>query len=358
MYPFPPSISEFTWWTAVVHLCLLTLATLPFGFLLYRSKHKARSSDLWLLMLSLVVIPTGVLILSQSARDYERPFLAGYLIYFLVVIVVTMWVVSVRLKRQSGRTPIAAIIGISLLLLLVIGLSLPAVPAAREAARRMQCSNNVKQILLSMQNYSERNRYFPLVMGAGPNGDPVSWRVSLLPFLERNDLYERYDQGQPWDSPHNEPLQHRTGGPIVYSCPSDPSSIPHARSSAGAESSQSSLLFTAYTIPTGDGALSNQFHLRKDQLPERYSRKLAVLEACGQKIVWSEPRDVELSDDTLGVNLDGDQPGRSRGIMSSYHIGGVTAGYLDGSVRFMSKDVDEEVLRQLMDPDAEYNELP
>ncbi|MFN7292969.1 MAG: DUF1559 domain-containing protein [Pirellula sp.] len=358
MYPFPPSISEFTWWTAVVHLCLLTLATLPFGFLLYRSKHKARSSDLWLLMLSLVVIPTGVLILSQSARDYERPFLAGYLIYFLVVIVVTMWVVSVRLKRQSGRTPIAAIIGISLLLLLVIGLSLPAVPAAREAARRMQCSNNVKQILLSMQNYSERNRYFPLVMGAGPNGDPVSWRVSLLPFLERNDLYERYDQGQPWDSPHNEPLQHRTGGPIVYSCPSDPSSIPHARSSAGAESSQSSLLFTAYTIPTGDGALSNQFHLRKDQLPERYSRKLAVLEACGQKIVWSEPRDVELSDDTLGVNLDGDQPGRSRGIMSSYHAGGVTAGYLDGSVRFMSKDVDEEVLRQLMDPDAEYNELP
>jgi prepilin-type processing-associated H-X9-DG protein len=309
-------------------------------------------------MLSLVVIPTGVLILSQSARDYERPFLAGYLIYFLVVIVVTMWVVSVRLKRQSGRTPIAAIIGISLLLLLVIGLSLPAVPAAREAARRMQCSNNVKQILLSMQNYSERNRYFPLVMGAGPNGDPVSWRVSLLPFLERNDLYERYDQGQPWDSPHNEPLQHRTGGPIVYSCPSDPSSIPHARSSAGAESSQSSLLFTAYTIPTGDGALSNQFHLRKDQLPERYSRKLAVLEACGQKIVWSEPRDVELSDDTLGVNLDGDQPGRSRGIMSSYHAGGVTAGYLDGSVRFMSKDVDEEVLRQLMDPDAEYNELP
>jgi drug/metabolite transporter superfamily protein YnfA len=122
----------------MVHLCLLTLATLPFGFLLYRSKRKARSSDLWLLLLALIVIPTGVLMLSQSARDYERPFLAGYLIYFLVVIVVTMWVISVRLKRQSGRTPIAAIIGVSLLLFFVIGLSLPAVPSAREAARRMQ----------------------------------------------------------------------------------------------------------------------------------------------------------------------------------------------------------------------------
>lgn len=339
----------------MVHLCLLTLATLPFGFLLYRSKRKARSSDLWLLLLALIVIPMGVLILSQSARDYERPFFAGYLIYFLVVIVVTMCVVSVRLKRQSGRTPIAAIIGISLLLFLVIGLSLPAVPSAREAARRMQCSNNMKQILLSLQNYSERNRYFPLVMGTGPKGDQVTWRVSLLPFVERNDLYERYDQGQPWDSSHNEPLQHRAGGPMVYSCPSDPSSIPGARSLGKAESSQSGLLFTAYTIPKGDRALSNQFRIRKDQFPERYSRKLAVLEACGQKIVWSEPRDAELRDDTLGVNLDGDQPGRSRGIMSSYHAGGVTAGYLDGSVTFIPKSIDKEVLRQLMDPDAEYN---
>jgi prepilin-type processing-associated H-X9-DG protein len=196
------------------------------------------------------------------------------------------------------------------------------------------------------------------VTGAGPKGDQVFWRVTLLPYVERNDLYERYDQGQPWDSSHNEPLQHRAGGPMVYSCPSDPNSIPDARSLGKAEASQSDLLFTAYTIPTGDGVLSNQFHLRKDQLPERYSRKLAVLEACGQKIVWSEPRDAELKDDTLGVNLDGDQPGRSRSILSSYHAGGVTAGYLDGSVRFMSKDVDKEVLRQLMDPEAEYNELP
>jgi hypothetical protein len=309
-------------------------------------------------MLSLIVIPTGVLILSLSARDHERPFLAGYLIYILVLIVVTMWVVSVRLKRQSGQTPIAAIIGISLLLFLVIGLSLPAVPTAREAARRMQCSNNMRQILFGMHSYSESHKYFPLVMGTGPNGDQVSWRVSLLPFIERNDLYERYDQGQSWDSSHNEPLQHRSGGPMVYSCPSDPSSIPHARSLGKAEASQSDLLFTAYTIPTGDGALSNQFRFRKNQLPERYSRKLAVLEACGQKIVWSEPRDVELNDDTLGVNLDGDQPGRSRSILSSYHASGAVAGYLDGSVTFLSKDIDKEVLRQLMDPEAEYNELP
>ena len=115
----------------MVHLCLLTLATLPFGFLLYRSKSKARSSDLWLLLLALIVIPTGVLILSQSAKDYERPFLAGYWIYFLVISVVTMWVISVRVKRQSGRTPISAINGVSHLLLLGISFSRHAVPLAR-----------------------------------------------------------------------------------------------------------------------------------------------------------------------------------------------------------------------------------
>lgn len=358
MYPFPPSISEFTWWTVVVHLCLLTLATLPFAFLLYRSKRKAKSSDLWLLMLSLIVIPAGVLILLQSAREYERPFLAGYIIYFLVLIVITMGVVNVRLKRQSGRTPIASIIGVSFLLFLVIGLALPTVPSARDAARRMQCSNNVKQILLSLQNYSQDRHYFPLVKATGPNGDQVSWRVTLLPYVDRDDLYQRYDQRQPWNSVHNEPLQHRRSGPMVYSCPSDPSSIPHAQSSAGAASSQSSLLYTAYTIPTGDRALSNQFRIREDQFPARYSRKLAVLEACGQRIIWSEPREVELNDDTIGVNLDGDQPGQSRSILSSYHSGGATAGYLDGSVTFISKGIDKDVLRQLMDPEAEYNEMP
>ena len=193
------------------------------------------------------------------------------------------------------------------------------------------------------------------LIGAGRTTEEV---LEAYPYLERDDLYRRYDQGKLWNSVHNEPLQHRTNGPMVYSCPSDPGSIPHARSSAGAASSQSSLLYTPYTIPTGDGALSNQFRFRKDQFPERYSRKLAVLEACGQRIVWSEPRDVELSDNTLGVNLDGDQPGHSRGILSSYHAGGATAGYLDGAVSFISKDTDKEVLRQLMDPEAEYHEIP
>ncbi len=90
---------------------------------------------------------------------------------------------------------------------------------AREAARRSQCTNNLKQIALAMHNYHARHNTFPPAYNKSPDGKPLlSWRVQILPFLDQKALYDEFHQDEPWDSPHNKTLISRM--PVVYSCPS------------------------------------------------------------------------------------------------------------------------------------------
>lgn len=86
---------------------------------------------------------------------------------------------------------VIAIIGI------LAGLLLPAIQAARETARRMQCSNNLKQLSLALQTYEYSYKFFPpggVTPGpccATPSGG--NWALAILPFIEQANLYNRYD---------------------------------------------------------------------------------------------------------------------------------------------------------------------
>ena len=93
---------------------------------------------------------------------------------------------------------VIAIIGI------LIALLLPAVQAAREAARRSQCSNNLKQIGLGMHNYESAYKTFPfgsmVALGAGggvPGLNVQMWGTRILPFIEQQALYAQYDSRVP-----------------------------------------------------------------------------------------------------------------------------------------------------------------
>ena len=77
---------------------------------------------------------------------------------------------------------VIAIIGVLMALLL------PAVQAAREAARRTQCVNNLKQLALGVHNYNDANRVFPAGARSSNN---LSWRCFILPFIEEQSLYEQ-----------------------------------------------------------------------------------------------------------------------------------------------------------------------
>src|SRR5262245_18340121 len=73
---------------------------------------------------------------------------------------------------------------------LLVALLLPAVQAARESARRSQCSNNLKHLRLGVHNYADANR------GVFPDGDYSwgwgTWLVELLLYIEQQNLYDRY----------------------------------------------------------------------------------------------------------------------------------------------------------------------
>ena len=99
------------------------------------------------------------------------------------------------------------------IIVLLIGLMLPAIQVTRQAAREMTSVNNVRQMVLSMHNYyASKKQNFPL-----QNRNGLSWRVHILPFIERSDLYERFNLDEPWDSPHN--IQLLGEMPSTFECP-------------------------------------------------------------------------------------------------------------------------------------------
>lgn len=130
---------------------------------------------------------------------------------------------KLKRDRRSGFTLVELLVVIAIIGILV-GLLLPAVQAAREAARRMSCSNNLKQIALACHNYQSAFRKFPassiLNLNVTSTANNGSWGVHgrILPYLEQGSLYEKVDVSLAWDG------QSAIDGVKVpvYACPSDP----------------------------------------------------------------------------------------------------------------------------------------
>jgi len=108
-----------------------------------------------------------------------------------------------HLNKRQAFTLVELLVVIAIIGILV-GLLLPAVQAAREAARRMQCSNNVKQIGLSLMNYESTYKKFP----RSHNVDhQLSWHVSVLPFIEAGNIASQisFERGAYWLPGKNDP---------------------------------------------------------------------------------------------------------------------------------------------------------
>jgi len=125
----------------------------------------------------------------------------------------------------------------------LVGLLLPAVQAAREAARRISCQNNLKQLGLAVLNYESSRKRFPAAVTGLPNVMPcdstvsakrANWVVSVLPFLEEQSIRDSYDLSQ---SPCD-PVNRRARSSVIQSmlCPSDSFNRQPFMGSSGEES--------------------------------------------------------------------------------------------------------------------------
>jgi hypothetical protein len=204
---------------------------------------------------------------------------------------------------------------------LSIALLLPAVQKVREAAARMSSSNNLKQLALAMHSYHDSMITFPpghsTHLEKREGGLPEqSWRVALLPYLEEELLYRRYDQTQPWDSPINTGLL--TPMPQVFAHPQDP------------EAARQGL--TYYRVFVGPDTAFPVAGRSLQDFPDGPSNTILIVEAA-DPVPWTKPDELVYD------------PQRPLPKLGGHFAGGFLAALADGSVRMIPLDSSESALR-------------
>lgn len=306
---------------------------------------------------------------------------------------------------SRGFTLVELLVVMAIIAILV-ALLLPAVQQASEAARRTGCKNNLKQLGLALQNYESTHRTFPpgyVARGVLPR-DPASnetgsgfaWSTFLLPVLDQSPLFQVLQFRQDAIDPVN--IAVAATNVTVFQCPSDggPASFT-VSDGVGSYALGRSNYVGVYGIgdlnvapgaPQGPGMFFRNSWVRALDIRDGMSQTLAIIERNSAPIVnmseappldcagswyaaipgskrtpqpgvtwesaWLVLSSSGLQDDEgqvshYGIN-DSSGVGATKGI-SSAHTGGVQVAVADGSVRFISQNIEPDVFRRLVEID-------
>ncbi|MCA9126114.1 MAG: DUF1559 domain-containing protein [Planctomycetales bacterium] len=264
--------------------------------------------------------------------------------------------------RRSGFTLVELLVVIAIIGVLV-GLLLPAVQAAREAARRAQCMNQMMQLGLALHHYEFNAGHLPagVINSEGPirnesMGQHVSWTVQILPFIEEGVAYNQFKLESGTYADENRPVrQHRIR---ILGCPSDPDSyrfdgLPistyagcHHDSEAPIDDDNNGLLFlnsnirfadivdgSSYTILLGEARIGENnlgwASGTRATLRNAGNFMASTRVAAPRNAVEGDEAAPETPPDSLHV-----------GGFDSFHTGGANFVLADGSVQFVSQNID------------------
>ncbi len=275
--------------------------------------------------------------------------------------------------NRSGFTLVELLVVIAIIGIL-IALLLPAVQAAREAARRAQCINNMAQIGIALQNYEGAREALPpgSTNPTGPilnepRGYHVSWLVHLLPYMEEQTTYRHIDLSKSVYDPANAPVaQVRIA---TFTCPTDGSSVPGPPQSnyAGCHND----VETPIDV-TNNGVLFLNSGIRSVDIPDGRTYTLFVGEKLQESgdLGWMSGTRATLRNPLSGLTARGGprrplgkrdetggeaeeppakdvDPKLTVGEFGSAHPGVINILLGDGSVRCLSVNISSTVVRQL-----------
>jgi hypothetical protein len=200
----------------------------------------------------------------------------------------------------------------------LVALLLPAVNAARAAARRTTSMYELRQLGLALMNYEAVHGRYPSAGGSDEERPGLSWRVHMLPYIEENQLYEQFHLDEPWDSEHN--LQLVEQMPALFATPSRPA--PPGQ--------------TYYQLVVGEGTAFNGGEgPRIRDFTDGTSNTVLLVEA-DDAVTWTKPDDWEFDPDNPFRGLGHVQPG---GIF--------LAVFCDVHAQAISLDADPDLVRAL-----------
>jgi hypothetical protein len=239
---------------------------------------------------------------------------------------------------------------------LVWALGLSLCQAGQEKAPKRHSVHNLKQIALALRNYTDAHARLPAAAAldpalSGPLGNPVltadeliksqgkhkgkalpliSWRVTLLPYLEEGDLYKQYKMHEPWDSEHNRRLLAKI--PKVYQPVT-------GKKEPGLTYYQ---VFVGKDAPFDGMVVPSRFPA---SFPDGLARTFLVVEG-GEAVPWTKPQDIP---------YDGKMVPKLGGLFAD----GFHAAMADGTVRFVPRGADEKAIRAtITSSGGEVVELP
>ncbi len=291
-------------------------------------------------------------------------------------------------RRVKGGFTLVELLVVIAIIGILIALLLPAVQAAREAARRIQCSNHFKQAGVALHTYHDTHKCFPpgwmhAENGCGPGRfEGFGWSAFTLPYLEQNDIYDNLIFDVSIARFKDEPNGRRNaGGATVstYLCPSDPQSdlrilwtsvwsSPDGQGQFGrtnmagvADSVEWRCFGAGGRFPDADanGILRGWDTTAIRDVSDGTSHTLLVGEITGSHAgtyegwIWASTNILDASGGINGANSipGGDEwepfTWQKRYPFSSYHPGGCQFGLADGSSHFISENIDQVTLERL-----------
>jgi prepilin-type N-terminal cleavage/methylation domain-containing protein/prepilin-type processing-associated H-X9-DG protein len=269
-------------------------------------------------------------------------------------------------RRPRHAFTLIELLVVIAIIAILIGLLLPAVQKVREAAARMQCSNNLKQIGLGLHNYHDT--YTTLPSGFYPSGtfSITGWQLQLLPFLEQQNLYNQcysYLQANPSNTDTNA-FPAAGFSMKMYTCPSNtrPTTFNYGGVVYELASYMGNTGTTSNNPISGDGVLYSGSHVRLTDITDGTSNTIAVGErpstgdmywgwgfspygtgaGDGDTVLGSQDAALAVTFGDVATNVGLQQPQQPNGTAEidgahfwSFHTGGVNFLYCDGSVHFL-----------------------